>query len=276
MDAAKRGRLMVPLGLSVRNPALARVLRTEMGKIQAKSPVTRRLAGPAMALAALIALVAALGGSASAARTEASLLGKKGKVQASCPKTPCEAVGSVTGFQKEAGGKNGIFKMPVAGKIIGWSIDISKPSAAQISFFGSFYKHDKLGTDPYARIGVLRRKKNKGGRFKLRKQSPRIDLSNHLGSRPIIALNRPIPAARGDVVAITVPTWAPIFAVGRSERNAWVASRAKDKCSGVDNIKAGRPHQKTGSLRTYGCTYTTARLAYWAYYVPKEAPAEKS
>lgn len=267
---------MLPLGLLVRNPDPARVLRIEMGKKRAKSADTRRLAGSATALAALIALVAALGGSASAARTDASLLGKKGKVQASCPKTPCEAIGSVTGFQKEAGGKNGIFKMPVAGKVVAWSVDVAKPSSAQISFFGSFYKHDKLGTDAYARIGILRRKKSKGGRFKLRGQSARVNLSPRLGSRPIFTLNKPLAAAKGDVVAVTVPTWAPIFAVGRSERNAWVASRAKDKCSGVDNIKAGRPQQKKGSLRTYGCTYTTARLAYWAYYVPKKEAKESA
>ena len=77
------------------------------------------------------------------------------------------------------------------------------------------------------------------------------------------------------MIGITVPTWAPIFAVGLSERNAWLASRSKTKCSGVDNIQAGRPHQELKSLRTYGCTYTTARLAYWAYYVPNEPPADE-
>jgi hypothetical protein len=224
----------------------------------------------------LIAMAAVLGGSASAARTEASVLGKtKQNVQASCPKTPCEAIGSVTGFQKQAGGKLGVFKMPAPGKIVAWSVDVSKPSNEQMNFFGSFYEHEKLGTDPFARLAVLRRKPKKGGRFKLVKQSPKVELSDHLGSRPIITLNRPLAAAKRDVIGITVPTWAPIFGVDMSERNSWVASRSKEKCSGVDNIKAGRPHQELKSLRRYGCTYTTARLAYWAYYVGKEEPADK-
>lgn len=241
--------------------------------MRADSTSTRRLIPGATLLAVLIAAAVALGGSASAARTEASILGAtKQKVQASCPRTPCEAIGSVTGFQKQAGGKNGVFKIPAAGKLVAWSADVSKPSNDQISFFGSFYEHEKLGTDPFARIAVLRRKADKGGRFKLVKQSPKVELTDLMGSRPIITLNRPLTAHKGDVVAITVPTWAPVFAVGLSERNAWVASRSKKKCTGVDNIKASRPHQELKSLRRYGCTYTTARLAYWAYYVANEPP----
>ena len=30
-----------------------------------------------------------------------------------------------------------------------------------------------------------------------------------------------------------------------------------------------RPQQKVGSVRGYGCDYTSARLLYWAYYVPR-------
>lgn len=247
-----------------------------MRAIPTDSRRSRQLVTAGVLAAALIAAAAVFGGSASAARTEASVIGKtKNNVQASCPKTPCEAIGSVTGFQKQAGGRLGIFKLPAPGKIVAWSADVSKPSKDQINFFGSFYEHEKLGTDPFARLAVLRRKEKKGGRFKLVKQSPKVELTDHLGSRPIFTLNRPLAAAKGDVIGITVPTWAPVFAVGLSERNSWVASRSKQKCSGVDNIKAGRPHQELKSLRRYGCTYTTARLAYWAYYVAKEEPKKE-
>ena len=237
-------------------------------------PALRVLAA-VLPLAALLSVVLASANDAGAARTNASKLGNaKGKVKASCPKTPCEAVGSVTGYQKQAAGRSGIFKVPAAAKIVAWSVDVSKPSTAQESFFGSFYEHEKLGTDPYARLAVIRRKKNKDGRFKLTGQSPKVELSDHLGSRPLFALRRPMKVAKGDVVAITVPTWAPVFDVNLSNRNTWVASRPDDKCSGEANIKAGRPQQKLKSLRRYGCTYSTARLAYWAYYVPNEQPEE--
>lgn len=243
-----------------------------MGKQTAIDTTARRLPVLIGAAALLVALVASLGGTASAKRTEAERLGNaKGKVRSSCPKDPCEAIGSVTGFQKQAAGRRGVFKMPYDGKVIAWSIDVSKPTDAQTDFFGTFYEHDKLGRDPYARLAVLRKKKKK---FKLRGQSPKIDLDPHLGQRPIITLNRPLKAAKGDVIAVTVPTWAPIFDVGLSGRNAWVASRSKDKCSGVDNIKQSRAHQKLKSERRYGCTYTTARLVYWGYIHPNE-PAEE-
>ena len=33
--------------------------------------------------------------------------------------------------------------------------------------------------------------------------------------------------------------------------------------------RKSRPQQKVGSVRGYGCDYTSARLLYWAYYVTR-------
>jgi hypothetical protein len=165
--------------------------------------------------------------------------------------------------------------MPVDGKLVAWSVHVAKTVSEQSNFFSDLFEHKKLGTDPFARIAVLRRKQKKAGRFKLRKQSPGIDLSSHAGSRVIFTLRKPLNAAKGDVIALTVPTWAAVLDVDVPRGNHWVASRVGNcNSENPDTVAASRPQQKVGSLRSYGCAYT-ARLTYWAYYVPKQAQKER-
>ena len=81
------------------------------------------------------------------------------------------------------------------------------------------------------------------------------------------------------MVALTVPTWASNFASDISQRkNKWRASRSRRNCAPKQRRRAdvrrfarkSRPQQKVGSVRGYGCDYTSARLLYWAYYVPAD------
>jgi len=67
---------------------------------------------------------------------------------------------------------------------------------------------------------------------------------------------------RGDVVGLTVPTWAPAFAEGLSAKNAWRASRLPGRCTEATDVRQGSPQQRVGRRATYGCRYSTARLLY--------------
>ena len=220
----------------------------------------------ALALAALIALCAAAGqADASTART----LGKTDRTpEPSCPQTPCEAVGSVTGFQLVADGTRAPFKARQNAWIVGWAIDISEPKKSQHNFFADFYRSDTFGTVPTARISVIKRRESRN--YKLKAQSPVVTLGSVLGSRQTFTLSSPLKIRKGEFLALTIPTWAPAFAVNLSSRNnVWRSSRVGGKCSGTANIKAGKPQQKVHSTRSYGCDYKTARLLYWGYYVPR-------
>ena len=68
----------------------------------------------------------------------------------------------------------------------------------------------------------------------------------------------------GDIVGITVPTWAPAFAEGLPSNNSWRASREPGKCTNPTDVRQGMPQTKIGRRVTYGCTYSTARLLYTA------------
>jgi hypothetical protein len=242
-------------------------------------PVRIALAAGFLAAALVAALLAGASGDAGAAA--AKLIGKtKQTPSPDCPKTPCEAIGSVTGFQTKADGKNGIFKVRQKGHVVGWSVDVSRPNAEQREFFGDFYRDREFGTDPVARIGILRhvgggrsgeraRARRAGDKFRLIKQSPPVKLGSELGGTPVITLNDPLRVNKGDVVALTIPSWLSNFATEQSRDDVWRASRSPQKCTGRNEIQQSRPHEKVGDTRRYGCRYTTARLLYWAYFVPE-------
>jgi hypothetical protein len=72
---------------------------------------------------------------------------------------------------------------------------------------------------------------------------------------------------KGYMVALTVPTWAPAFAVDLSSQEGWRSSRDARRCADVRQRAA---QQRVGGLRTYGCFYRTARILYTATFEPSE------
>jgi hypothetical protein len=227
-------------------------------------PGRATLALAALAAACLFAVVAGTPEPAGAA--QASQLGKtKRTPKPACPKGDCQAVGNTTGFQIDASGSKRPFRVKKDGSIVAWSLAVSRPNKKQRKFFGTFYKSSEFGTAPTARLAIIA--KSKGVSYKLKRQSPVANLTNSLNSTPIFTLRTPLRVKAGDIVALTIPTWAPAFAVNASGANTWRASRESNKCEGDDNIKSGRPQTKVGGTRRYGCKYNRARLLYWAYFV---------
>ncbi len=231
-----------------------------------------------LAFAALcVGLTAAIGISVASAK-RATIIGKtKSTPRPACPKdtkqNPCTATGRVTGFMIKADGRKHPYNIFQTGKIVAWAIDVSKPTKDQYDFFGTLLQNDSFGKHPSARIGVI---KNKGhGQYKLLKQSPALDLKPVLGNKQVFTLDKPLKVRRGQVVALSLPTWAPSFASSVSvSGNRWRASRRSKKCNvdrdHIQNAKSSKAQQKVGSVRPYKCQYSAARLLYWAYFVPSK------
>ena len=215
------------------------------------------------ALAAVLAL--ALGSSADAAK-----LGQTSRTPAAaCPKSPCQAVGRTTAIQLVADGRRAPFKARANGRVVGWAIDLSEPNQEQRTFFGDFFASGALGTQPAARISVVKRKGD-GREYKLKGQGPVVNLASSMGAYQVFTLTDPIPIRKGEFLALTIPTWAPTFAVNLNRTsNIWRASRTQGHCQAEEDIKAGKAHQNVGSTREYGCDYSTARVLYWGFYEPK-------
>lgn len=229
----------------------------------------------------LAALVAISPGRADSAPLRVVTLGQTSEAPpASCPGKivnnveikPCRVEGHVTGFQAIAGGVVKPYEAPFDGKIVAWSITLAKPSRQEtetttneIGFFNEF-----LGKPAKARIGILRPVEgSKPPRYTLVRQSPLQILNPYFGSTPIFALDHPLTVLKGQVVALTVPTWAPMFAFNVSGENTWRGSRLPGHCSSKEDIQGGHPQQGVGKIKTYGCYYSNARLLYTATLVKK-------
>lgn len=217
------------------------------------------------AAAAVAAVAFAFGASADAAK-----LGQTARTPVpACPKSPCQAVGRTTAIQLVADGRRAPFKARSDGRVVAWAIDLSQPNQEQRTFFGDFFASSALGTRPTARIAVVKRKGD-GRDYKLKGQGPVMDLTSSMGSYQVFTLTDPLPIRKGEFLALTLPTWAPSFAVNLERTsNIWRASRADGACQAEDDIKAGKAQQKVGSTREYGCDYSTARVLYWGFYETK-------
>ncbi len=228
-------------------------------------------------------LAAVIGTETAGAAPRVIVLGAAAPAIPSCP-TNCQAVGKTTGFQTAIIGQRNPFVVPVRGQIVAWSIKTGAPSTKpnpnnnNQSDYDFFTK--TFGGSPKARISVLKpiMKSIKVGKpiYQLKAQSPVEDLAGFLGQTTTFTLDTPLRVKPNQVVALTVPTWAPAFAINQSANTKWQASRKKGKCDNTNDILAGTPQDALGSQRSYGCTYNTARLLYSATVVadPNQAPVK--
>ena len=247
----------------------------------AKNRHLERRTPVAVALACLlVALVAATWpGAAGSAPARVVVLGQTastpppscpGKIVNNVEVIPCRVEGHVSGFQVLAGGVSRPHEAPFDGKIVAWSITLARPSRAEsktttdeVGFFNDF-----LGKPSEARIGILRPVEgSKPPKYTLVRQSPTEVLNSYFGSTVVFALDHPLSILRGQIVALTVPTWAPMFAFNVTDEDTWRASRLPEHCSSKDDIQGGHPQQGVGKTKTYGCYYSNARLLYTATLV---------
>lgn len=224
-------------------------------------------------------------GSAGAAPT-VGVLGAAAPAAPACPQN-CQAIAKTTGFQVAIGKGKSPFAVPYRGKLVAWSIKLGSPSSkaadgateSQLGFF-----NDEFG-DSSARVSVLKPigKKVKKGKpiYKLKAQSPVEELQEFFGTTTTFTLSQPLNVKKNQIVALTIPTWAPALSVGQGGKSVWQASRKRSRCglkpkSALEDTQAGRPHESVGALRAYGCRYKTARILYSATVVKSpSAPGPK-
>jgi len=188
---------------------------------------------------------------------------------ASCPES-CQAIGRVSGYMGRSGKGANPFQVPRDGKIVAFTVSLGKPDANQVKFFTDLY-----GGPPQVRLAVLRKGKTRKTRLthRLVAQTGLFRVDRYFGSSPSFALDKPLKVSKGSIIGLTVPTWAPAFAVNMPRNNWWRSSRAKGKCDDVSQAAAQRT---PGALRVYGCTYFRARLLYTVTYVPDPRPTAGS
>jgi hypothetical protein len=221
-----------------------------------------------------LALITALGALALAPAAQARVIelgadANPASASASCPAN-CQAIGRVSGYMGRSGKGSNPFRIPRDGKILAFTVGLGKPDANQVKFFTDLY-----GGPPQVRISVLRKGDKRKTRLnhRLLRQSDLFRVDHYFGSRPTFVFDSPIKVSKGNIVGLTVPTWAPAFAVNLTRSNWWRSSRAKGKC---DNVSQNAAQRTPGAVRVYGCTYFRARLLYTVTYVPTPRTTDKS
>jgi hypothetical protein len=172
----------------------------------------------------------------------------------SCPGSPCEVVSRTTAYQFRVGATRKLFKAPADGRIVAWTITLGTPGKKQRTFF-----EENLGGVAQAGITVLK----PGARYfaRVTASSPLSTLTPYFGQTVQFPLATSLPVLKGQVVALTVPTWAPALALGLGKDYTWRASRPKTAC---DDTQTQSAQSDVGDLAQYKCAYRTARLAYSA------------
>jgi hypothetical protein len=172
----------------------------------------------------------------------------------SCPGSPCLAVSRTTGFQVKVGSAHNPLSAPRSGTVVAWTISLGAPTATQTTFFNA-----KEGGAAEAGIAILRAQPKPNLTYKLIAQSPLIKLQPYFGKTAQFPLETTLPVKKGDIIALTVPTWAPALALGFGKDTSWRASRPKSQCS---NTSGQTTQVQVGSSVQYFCLYQTARLTY--------------
>jgi hypothetical protein len=186
----------------------------------------------------------------------------------SCPTSGCEVISRTTAFQTRVAGQRQLFVAPRDGRIVAWSITLGTPKPKQRKYF-----EEILGGPAQAGISVLRQGDRRFGRVTA--ESPVQALTPYFGQTVQFPLTTSLAITRGDVVALTVPTWAPSLGLGLGRDSVWRASRDKTAC---DDTQTQSAQTDVRDLTQYKCRYRTARLTYSATLIttpvaPKPAPA---
>ena len=223
-----------------------------------------RIALPALVVAVLAAL--AVPSAAPARVIEIGALQSEQELPApSCPTRPCFAVSRTTGYQAKVGTNRGLMKVPANGRIVAWTIRLSEPGRSQIRFF-----NNRLGGAASAGLSILKPGKRLFGRVTA--QSPIVELQPFFGQTVQFPLEASLPAKKGQLVALTVPTWAPALATNLGGDTSWRASRPAGEC---DDTETQTAQAEIKDLAQYRCLYQRVRLTYTATLITEPKPNKK-
>lgn len=219
-----------------------------------------------LALAALTTLLLALPAAAEARIVEIGLTeGEQELPQPSCPESPCFAVSRTTGYQAKVGEDRTLMRVPAKGRIVAWTIRLSQPNDRQIAFF-----NERLGGESAAQLTVLKPGKRLFGRVK--RMTPLVELEPYFGQTVQFPLKESLWVKKGQLIALTVPTWAPALATGLGADTSWRASREGGDC---DDTATQTAQTDVRDLAQYRCLYQRVRLSYSATLITRPKPNKK-
>jgi hypothetical protein len=210
-------------------------------------------------IAASVALVCAAAPSAASARI-VEVGQAPTEAVPTCPASPCLAVSRTTGYQAKVVDSRAHYVIPANGRIVAFSIRLGAPNKRQIKFFEDNFGKASAG------LAVIRRGDRLFGRVVA--ASPVMPLSDYFGQTVQFPLDRALKVEKGNVIGLTVPSWAPALSTLTDDGSSWRASRGLKACDNTDSQTA---QTAVGALTQYRCLYR-ARLTYTATLITDPKP----
>src|SRR4051794_16506464 len=185
-----------------------------------------------LALAGTLAVLAALPAAPAAAKIT-ELGASSASPAPTCPqkKSPvspsdfCRVVTRTTGYQVQSGRTKAPLTVPSDGRVVAFTLSLGDLSAAQIKRADGIY-----GGASRVRLTALRKVKGRTLFRSVVGQSNDVKTAPFFGRTTQFAMGKAISVKKGDILAVTVRTWAPMLALGLAESNTWRTSRPSGSC----------------------------------------------
>jgi hypothetical protein len=151
-----------------------------------------------------------------------------------------------------------------AGRIVAFSVGLSRLSSNATTARNdiSFLDHTYGGTTQ-VQLTVLRPVGSRSlRRFRVAAESPVFHVQPYLGQVVQFPLLNSLPVVRGEVLALTTPTWAPVLVINQSSnRFAYRQSRTMN-CNNPPTISSAQV--SINQSAQYKCAYPGTRVEYSA------------
>ncbi|MBS1871424.1 MAG: hypothetical protein JSS99_17365 [Actinobacteria bacterium] len=207
--------------------------------------------------------VCLLGAAASTASAKMYELGATSDgTSVSCPDN-CFVVTRTTAMQVRSGAVRYPTTVPKSGRIVAFTLQLGSLTDRQIHFFNSTY-----GGTSRVQLTLLRPQATPKRSFQVVATTGIFKIQPFFGTTVQFPLKTTLAARKGDIVALSVPTWAPVLAVNLPQENGWRASRASD----CNNLLTQTAQTALGDSTQYRCLYQTARVTYTATLIATPVP----
>lgn len=151
-----------------------------------------------------------------------------------------------------------------AGYLVAWTVGLSRLSSnAQAAHNAVHYLDSSYGGNTEAGISVLKAVGAKSQhRWEVMAESPVVHLQPWLGYVVQFPLSTPLAVKAGEVVALTVPTWAPVLSIDLPTGSFSYRQSRGANCS--KPAVTEQAQQTIGGSAQYLCDYPGTRVEYSA------------
>lgn len=158
------------------------------------------------------------------------------------------------------------------GRLVAFSVGLSALSSSATTAKSDVQFLDKTyGGDAQIQITVLKLVGPKSNReWQVVESSPLVDVQPYLGEVAQFSLTTTLPVVRGETVALTTPTWAPVLSIDLSTHNFAYRQSRSHNCNNPPSTSQAQA--TIGASTRYVCDYPGTRVEYSATEVTNPVP----